>query len=125
MKFRCEKFQRLRVHGVGQFVNGVLETDDEDAIARIKRVADRYGITAVGDRSEPFDPSAHNRDTVNAYLATASERERIRVLDAERAGKARSTILEGPHGVTTGEPVTPEAPADVDDPSTAAPSSEA
>lgn len=111
MKFRCEKFQRLRVHGVGQFVNGLLETDDEGAIDRIKRVADRYGITAVGDSTDPFDPSAHNRDTVNAYLATASEHERIRVLDAEAAGKVRSTILEGPHGVTTGEPVAPSPEA--------------
>lgn len=44
---------------------------------------------------EPFDPAQHNVDEVRAYLdGTTDEAERQRVLDAERNGKARSTILD-------------------------------
>lgn len=39
-----------------------------------------------------FNPTDHNVDDVNAYLATADEAERERVLKAEAEGKARSTV---------------------------------
>lgn len=42
-----------------------------------------------------FDPSAHTVSEVNAYLETVDEAERARVLEAERAGKARKGILGG------------------------------
>ena len=41
---------------------------------------------------EQFNPSDHTVDEVNAYLATADEAERQRVLDAEAADKNRSTV---------------------------------
>lgn len=116
MKFRCPTFPRLHVHGAGRFVDGVLEVDGEDALARIARVADRYGITAVADRTDPFDPAAHGVDVVLAYLDTAGPYERARVLVAERAGKARVTVLRAGEGSgtpaappeTTGEPAAPD-----------------
>lgn len=47
-----------------------------------------------GDGGEDqFDPSKHNVDEVNQYLADADEEERERVLAAERDGKARTSIL--------------------------------
>lgn len=93
MKFRSPRFKRLRVHGVGRFVDGVLETDDPAAVAHLERLADRYGIRAVADSSDPFDPSEHNVETVNAYLAAASPAERARVLDAEVKGRGRATVV--------------------------------
>lgn len=103
MKFRSPRFKRLRIVGVGQFVDGVLEVDDEAAIKRVQAVAERYGVHAVLDRDGPFDPSEHDRDTVNAYLDTASEAERTRVLELEASGKGRTTILNGPHGAPSTE----------------------
>lgn len=42
---------------------------------------------------EEFDPSQHDVKAVNNYLRAASPSERHRVLAAERAGKARTTVL--------------------------------
>lgn len=57
------------------------------AEAELKAEGDRFlGVVA-------FDPGAHNVDEVAAYLADAPEAERARVLQAERDGKARVTIL--------------------------------
>lgn len=39
-----------------------------------------------------FDPAEHNVDDVLAHLATVDDAERERVLAAEQAGKARTTI---------------------------------
>jgi len=44
--------------------------------------------------SELFDPSEHDARTVKDYLLTASDEEAQRVLEAERAGKARVGILK-------------------------------
>lgn len=40
-----------------------------------------------------FDPAAHKVDEVVAYLETASDEEKARVIEAEKAGKARKGIL--------------------------------
>lgn len=41
-----------------------------------------------------FDPSTHSVEEVNAYLAgDITDDERTRVLEAERAGKGRKTVL--------------------------------
>lgn len=40
-----------------------------------------------------FDPSAHKVDEVIAYLEAADDAEKARVLEAEKAGKARKTIM--------------------------------
>lgn len=42
---------------------------------------------------EQFDPADHTVAEVNAYLDTAEPAEQVRVLEAERAGKARKGIL--------------------------------
>jgi len=55
--------------------------------------------TGAGDVVEPvdgsdvFDPYDHTAAEVRAYLAEHPE-DADRVLDAERAGKARTTVLE-------------------------------
>ncbi|MCZ4649470.1 hypothetical protein O4106_21855 [Rhodococcus pyridinivorans] len=40
-----------------------------------------------------FDPSAYTVTEVNSYLSTADQEETARVMEAERAGKARKGIL--------------------------------
>jgi len=45
------------------------------------------------ESSQEYDPSAFTVDEVNAYLASADDAEVVRVLEAERAGKARKGIL--------------------------------
>lgn len=42
----------------------------------------------------PYDPSEHNVDEVVAYLDDADDAEFARVIAAEKAGKARKTILD-------------------------------
>lgn len=49
------------------------------------------------DPAEPFDPADHTVAQVNAYLASAGEDERVRVLAAEAEGRNRRGIVEGPH----------------------------
>lgn len=44
---------------------------------------------------EPFDPATHTVAEVNTYLDTADPAEQVRVLEEERAGKARKGILGG------------------------------
>jgi hypothetical protein len=52
-------------------------------------------MTEPDDTTEPqpFDPSAENFQPVLDYLAAADPAERDRVLAAERAGRARVSIL--------------------------------
>lgn len=44
-------------------------------------------------KAQQFDPSDHGIGKVKAYLEGADEEERQRVLDAERNGKARKSLL--------------------------------
>lgn len=46
------------------------------------------------EAAEAFDPSAHKVDEVLAYVANVSDEEKARVLEAEKAGKARKTLIE-------------------------------
>lgn len=59
-------------------------TDDEPDL-RAPEVSDESQVKA-------YDPAEHTAAEVNAYLAEASEEERERVLDAEKAGKNRKSI---------------------------------
>lgn len=43
--------------------------------------------------TESFDPSDHTVDEVKAHLENADDAERERVLDAEKAGKARTSLI--------------------------------
>ena len=77
-----------------QAPSGSFTTNTPDHILALQ-LAGGYRIVApepVPER-ELFDPSAHTVDEVNTYLATADPVEVERVLEAERAGKARIGIL--------------------------------
>jgi hypothetical protein len=55
----------------------------------------REGTTAAAEaQSGEYDPNNYGRDEVLTYLRGASPEERQRVIDLERAGKGRSSILE-------------------------------
>jgi trigger factor len=41
-----------------------------------------------------FDPSAHTADEVVEYVQTADEAEAARVVEAEKSGKARKSVVE-------------------------------
>lgn len=51
------------------------------------------GPDGGNDGGDAFNPSDHTVADVQAYLETADEAERTRVLDAERSGKGRSTLI--------------------------------
>jgi hypothetical protein len=54
----------------------------------------REGTTAAAEaQSGEYDPNNYGRDEVLTYLRGASPEERQRVIDLERAGKGRSSIL--------------------------------
>jgi len=44
----------------------------------------------------PFDPAEHDLETVQKHLASAEPEEVERVLELERVGKKRKTLLEKP-----------------------------
>lgn len=50
-------------------------------------------LAQTGGEGAAFDPGEHNAPEVLAYLETADEAERERVLAAEAAGKARKGIV--------------------------------
>lgn len=45
------------------------------------------------EEAADFDPAAHKVDEVLAYLQTASAEEKLRVIEAEKSGKARKGVL--------------------------------
>lgn len=61
----------------------------------------------MADDTDLFDPSEHDAAEVKAYLADASPDEFVRVMDAEKAGKARKTVLE-----VTQDPSNPPEPSE-------------
>lgn len=55
---------------------------------------EKYGwADKVSGAAKPFDPSEHNAEAVQVYLQGVSADEATRVLDLERAGKARKSLL--------------------------------
>lgn len=61
----------------------------------VQREWDGFAVegTPEAERTVPFDPSAKSVTEVQEYLAGADEAERARVLEAERTGKARTSLL--------------------------------
>ena len=59
------------------------------------------------DAWSTYDPAEHNVDPVVDHLQQAGPRERARVLELERAGKARKTVLA--EDSLTEHPSTPDA----------------
>lgn len=68
-----------------------------DGLARAVMDAAPAGDAAPGN-SHLFDPNRNTVNAVLAHLAAADDGERVRVLDAERAGKAREGVLNFTEG---------------------------
>lgn len=66
-----------------------------DAVRQLQGAVDGLigDITSAVGAPIEFDPSEHDVDEVNDYLATAALDEYDRVLQAEKAGKARKGVL--------------------------------
>lgn len=57
-------------------------------------IVDGVKVAEEPDRiSDDYDPAYHSVDEVEAYLASTNEVERERVLEAERNGKARKSLV--------------------------------
>ena len=71
---------------------------DDDVLTTSEEVAKAEGeafTAALVESGAVFDPGAHTVAEVKDYLAgDVTEDERARVLDAERAGQARKSLLE-------------------------------
>lgn len=90
---------RVRTTFKGYIVpTSILPSDVEEAEApSVTAAATQVPETETSGRPEEtagaeFDPSDHTVDEVEAYLATADDAERERVLAAEKAGKARKSL---------------------------------
>lgn len=79
----------IRPGAVSGFHDEVLTPRPPSTLAGTRREAPAEAQTA---ESDPFDPSDHTVDEVTAYLDSADDAERDRVLAAERAGKSRKGI---------------------------------
>lgn len=62
--------------------------------ARRNTPAPALAVEPVVPNAPTFDPSEHNAEDVVTYLASVGPEERQRVLEVERAGKARKTVLD-------------------------------
>jgi hypothetical protein len=82
----------------------VPDTEPDDGVADAGSAL--TSAAAVPPPAGPFDPSAHNADAVLAHLAAADPAESARVLEAERAGKARAGVLRW----TPPAPALPQVP---------------
>lgn len=86
-RVRCEVIGRLAVAGVSR--PGRVELDDAETNVRALVRAGHVRVLADAG----FDPFRHTAGEVLAYLERADGSERDRVLELERAGKARKTVL--------------------------------
>jgi hypothetical protein len=81
----------------GRTVNLLEPSPLMDRSQRWERADDDQADDQADERpapdGKPYDPAAHSVPQVRAYLARADDAERTRVLDAERAGKARRGVL--------------------------------
>ena len=91
-----------------QFANGEAETDNPAVLAYCKAAG--YTIED-GEPAGPFDPNKHTVDEVRAYIdglddsdPEARDAEFVRVVEAERAGKARKSFLESVEGIPVNPP---------------------
>lgn len=82
-------------------VEGGILNQSEPTNASTEGTAEGNGSSVVGDSAVPvqgaegekqFDPSEHTVEQVEAYLETADDAERERVLAAEKEGKARKSL---------------------------------
>jgi trigger factor len=62
--------------------------------AESKKATAAKASQAKGGEAEPFNPATAKVDEVLAYVADVDDAEKARVLEAEKAGKARKTLIE-------------------------------
>ena len=111
------------------FTDGVAEHDGDlspGLKAYLKNRGYKVGRASTSAQEQgdgPFDPAKHNVKDVLAYLqdipdddAEAHDAEVVRVVEAEKAGQARKSLLEAIGGTPEDPPVDPETPdSDQDD----------
>lgn len=97
-----------------EFKDGVAECDALPDAVRSYMEGAGYGIDELagpddaGDPDpEPFDPTKHTVEEVRAHIdglddsdPDARDAEVARIVEAEKAGKNRSTLLDGIEGVS-------------------------
>lgn len=69
-----------------------------DAEAKAKEAEGQATTADATANAELFDPTDHKVEEVQAYLETADEAERTRVLAVEEAGKKRVSLLDNTEG---------------------------
>jgi hypothetical protein len=74
-------------------VFGVQDVPDTDFYRDNGWVPVEEGTPTTAEQRDQYDPSAHTATDVVAYLKTADDAERQRVIDAERAGQNRATVV--------------------------------
>lgn len=93
-----------------QFKDSVAETDNEAVISYCAGAG--YTVEfEPAPPADPFDPAKHNAEEVLAYVAAiddadpeSHDAEVVRVVEAERAGKARKSVLEAIAGTPAVNP---------------------
>lgn len=85
----------INIHGVRAFNPGDPVPAEHVASFDIAGSVAKRGTADADLATRVFDPSDHNVTDVNAYLVdpATSQAERERVVAAERAGRARVTIV--------------------------------
>lgn len=66
-------------------------SDDTPTTYEANLTAEGEAFAARGQ----FDPSEHKAEEVVEYVQSAPEAEAARVIEAEKAGKARKSVVEG------------------------------
>ncbi len=85
----------MRVRHTGGAVINVTDEKGQRLLAggQFHPVEDDETEPVENDDADLFDPSEHTVEDVQAHLADADEAETERVLDAERNGKNRSSLV--------------------------------
>ena len=91
---RCRHAPDLVADVVGEAPEGEIVPDFSAAPAPKAAATAGAEEAAPSEAAELFDPSTAKVDEVIAYVAGADDAERARVLEAEKAGKARKTLIE-------------------------------
>lgn len=94
-----------------QFANGEATTDNQAVIAYCEAAGYKVEVTVQADPAKTeddgqFNPSKHNVDEIRAYVDGLDDSdpekrnaEFLRVVEAERAGKARKSFLDSVDGI--------------------------
>jgi hypothetical protein len=90
-------------------VFGVQDVPDTDWYRENGWTPVAEGTPTSSEQQDLYDPSAHTAIDVVAYLKTVDDAERQRVIDAEKAGQNRATVV---NYSSTSSTTTSSAPAE-------------